>query len=144
MDVDGDRDRERGESVRALRALATASRFLETLERESPGLVVALRAGTVQGTAREAQHLEDGLRALAELALALESHESAGPRPRGVHGDLTRSLRDFAEARAAENRTEAAAVLERQVLPSVRSWRHWFQSRLETRAADGEVPVRRS
>lgn len=134
-DVEGD-ERER----REMRALATASHFLEALERECPALVVGLRETGDGASLRDAAHIRDGLGSLAELALALEQAD-ASSRPQSVHGEIARALRDIAAAIDTGDAGRAAAVLDDVARIRARSWRHWFQSRLESKAG-GDGPAR--
>lgn len=118
----------------ALKALMTAHRFLDSAERELPGLIERFEQGDLAGAGEPMKQLLQGLGSLTQLAASIDVmlDPQQGQEIEGIDLEgLSATLRNLIEAQQALDWKRVGAVLSGQVLPVLGELRTAFSLRAE-------------
>jgi len=108
----------------ALRALATAGRFLDAARAEIPNIARHLREGW---------NLLEGLGSIARLTVDME--QVVGPssrlRERVDLGELTVNLKEIVRGQEEQDWNRVADVVEHRIAPRLAAWKDVFAAEAE-------------
>ncbi len=125
----------------ALRALATAERFLEAARQEIPNIARHLREGELQEAMGSLGNLLEGLGSIARLTVDMEQvvGSTSRLRERVDLGELTRNLKEIVRGQEERDWNRVADVVEHRIAPHLASWREVFAA--EANSLRGQVPT---
>ncbi len=126
----------------ALRALATAGRFLDAARAEIPNIARHLREGALPEAMGSLGNLLEGLGSIARLTVDME--QVVGPSSRLREqvdlGELTVNLKEIVRGQEEHDWHRVADVVEHRIAPRLAAWKDVFAAEAEALRQQAPAP----